>query len=105
MKDYDHVIVWTDYFNRNLTRRKGRRVSKEMAIFDPSVQELIEASKSAGFTVSSDKTNETARFPRRPYVRSGYVMLEKNENLQKSNILITLGGKIVQNRIKLSKKR
>jgi signal recognition particle subunit SRP19 len=105
VKDYDHVIVWTDYFNRNLTRRKGRRVSKEMAIFDPSVQELIEASKSAGFTVSSDKTNETARFPRRPYVRSGYVMLEKNENLRKSNILIALGGKIVQNRIKLSKKR
>lgn len=105
MKDYDHVIVWTDYFNRNLTRRKGRRVSKEMAIFDPSVQELIEASKSAGFMVSSDKTNETARFPRRPYVRSGYIMLEKNENLKKSNILFALGGKIVQNRIKLSKKR
>lgn len=105
MKDYDHVIVWTDYFNRNLTRRKGRRVSKDMAIFDPSIQELIEASKSAGFAVSDDKTNETARFPRRPYVRSGYIMLEKNENLRKSNILSTLGGEIVQNRVKLSKKR
>lgn len=105
MKDFDHVIVWTDYFNRNLTRRKGRRVSKDMAIFDPTVQELVEASKSAGFAVSNDKTNETARFPRRPYVRSGYIMLEKNENLKKSKILTALGGKIVQNRIKLSKKR
>ena len=105
MKDYDHVIVWTDYFNRNLSRRKGRKVPKQVAIFDPSIQELVDASKSAGFTISSDNTNETARFPRRPYVRSGYVMLEKKENLKKSNILNTLAEKIVQNRAKLTKKR
>jgi signal recognition particle subunit SRP19 len=105
VKDYDHVIVWTDYFNRNLSRRKGRKVSKHVAIFDPSIQELVDASKSAGFTVSSDNTNETARFPRRPYVRSGYVMLEKNENLKKSNILNTLAEKIIQNRNKLTKRR
>jgi signal recognition particle subunit SRP19 len=105
VKDYDHVIVWTDYFNRNLSRRKGRRVSKQVAIFDPSIQELVDASKSAGFTVSNDNTNETARFPRRPYVRSGYVMLEKKENLKKSNIVNTLAEKIVQNRAKLTKKR
>jgi signal recognition particle subunit SRP19 len=105
MKDYDHVIVWTDYFNRNLSRRKGRKVSKNEAIFDPSIQELLDASKSAGFTVSNDNTNETARFPRRPYVRSGYVMLEKKENLRKSNILSMLADKILQNRAKLSKRR
>jgi signal recognition particle subunit SRP19 len=105
VKDYDHVIVWTDYFNRNLSRRKGRKVSKDVAIFDPSVQELVDASKSAGFAVTSDNTNETARFPRRPYVRSGYVMLEKNQNLTKSNIVITLAGKMMQNRAKLSKRR
>ena len=104
MKDYDHVIVWTDYFNRNLSRRKGRKVSRDMAIFDPSIQELVEASKSAGFAVSTDNTNESARFPRRPYVRSGYVMLEKIENSKKSNILNTLAEKIVQNRAK-SKRR
>jgi signal recognition particle subunit SRP19 len=105
LKDYDHVIVWTDYFNRNLSRRKGRKVSKDEAIFDPSIQELLDASKSAGFTISNDNTNETARFPRRPYVRSGYVMLEKKENLTKSNLLSTLAEKILQNRAKLSKRR
>ena len=105
MKDYDHIIVWTDYFNRNLSRRKGRKVSKDLAIFDPSIQELVDASKSSGFEVSSENTNESARFPRRPYVRSGYVMLEKNENSKKSSILNALAGKIVQNRARLSKKR
>jgi signal recognition particle subunit SRP19 len=105
MKDYDHFIVWTDYFNRNLSRRKGRKVSKIVAIFDPSIQELIDASESAGFAVGDDNTNETARFPRRPYVRSGYVMLQKKENFKKSNVLKVLAEKIAQNRGKLSKKR
>lgn len=105
MKDYDHIIIWTDYFNRNLSRRKGRKISKDKAIFDPSIQELVDASKTAGFVVSADNTNETARFPRRPYARSGYVMLEKNENPKKSNILHTLAERITQNRTKLSKRR
>lgn len=105
MKDYDHVIIWTDYFNRNLSRRKGRKVSKDMAIFDPSIQELVDASKSAGFAVSADSTNESARFPRRPYVRSGYVMLAKNANSKKSNILLTLAERIAKNRVRLSKRR
>jgi signal recognition particle subunit SRP19 len=105
VKDYDHVIIWTDYFNRNLSRRKGRKVSKDMAIFDPSIQELIDASKSAGFAVSAESTNETARFPRRSYVRSGYVMLAKKESSKKSNIMLTLAETIAQNRVRLSKRR
>jgi signal recognition particle subunit SRP19 len=105
VKDYDHVIIWTDYFNRNLSRRKGRKVSKDMAIFDPSIQELIEASKSAGFAVSAESTNEIARFPRRSYVRSGYVMLAKKASSKKSNIMLTLAERIAQNRVRLSKRR
>jgi signal recognition particle subunit SRP19 len=105
VKDYDHVIIWTDYFNRNLSRRKGRKVSKDRAIFDPSIQELIDASKSAGFAVSAESTNEAARFPRRSYVRSGYVMLAKKASSKKSNIMLTLAERIAQNRVRLSKRR
>ncbi|SVB82347.1 uncharacterized protein METZ01_LOCUS235201, partial [marine metagenome] len=24
MKDYDHIVVWLDYFNKTLSRQKGR---------------------------------------------------------------------------------
>ncbi|HYZ65850.1 MAG TPA: signal recognition particle subunit SRP19/SEC65 family protein, partial [Nitrososphaeraceae archaeon] len=30
------MILWLDYFNKNLPRAKGRRVKKEHAIFDPT---------------------------------------------------------------------
>ena len=48
MKDYDHVVIWLDYFNKTLSRQKGRRLSKEKCIFDPSLNELIESAKAAG---------------------------------------------------------
>ncbi|MCJ7636402.1 MAG: signal recognition particle subunit SRP19/SEC65 family protein [Nitrososphaeraceae archaeon] len=35
MKDYDHFIIWLDYFNKNLSRKKGRRIKRDMAVFDP----------------------------------------------------------------------
>lgn len=75
MKDYENVIVWLDYFNKDLTRAKGRRLARESCVFEPILGDLEKAAKDAGYSVveSVDK----ARFPRRPYVRSGYVALEK----------------------------
>jgi signal recognition particle subunit SRP19 len=46
MKDYDHQIIWLDYFNKNLSRQKGRKVGKNISVYDPTIQELISASKS-----------------------------------------------------------
>ena len=48
MKDYDHIVIWLDYFNKTLSRQKGRRLQKEKCVFDPSLSELIESSKAAG---------------------------------------------------------
>ena len=48
MKDYEHIVVWLDYFNKTLPRKKGRRLPKEKCVFDPSLKELIDATKAAG---------------------------------------------------------
>ena len=45
MKDYDHIVVWLDYFNKTLSRQKGRRLAKDKCVFDPSLNELIESEK------------------------------------------------------------
>ncbi|KAG2473157.1 MAG: hypothetical protein NPMRTH4_1570013 [Nitrosopumilales archaeon] len=99
MKDYEHVVIWLDYFNKTLSRAKGRRLGKEKCIFDPSLKELIDATKTAGFeiTESSDKV----RFPKRSYVRSGYVVLPKET--PKSMILNKISEKLVSKRSKQSK--
>ena len=99
MKDYDHVVIWLDYFNKTLSRKKGRRLSKDKCIFDPSLNELIESSKAAGFEPT--ETDDQARYPRRSYVRSGYIMLEKKST--KTKTLNKISEKMVAKRAKQSK--
>jgi signal recognition particle subunit SRP19 len=99
MKDYEHIVVWLDYFNKTLPRDKGRKLSKEKCIFDPSLKELIEASKAAG--LEPTETDDKVRFPKRPYVRSGYIVLPKDGH--KIKILNKISEKLVSKRAKHSK--
>ena len=99
MKDYEHIVVWLDYFNKTLPRDKGRKLSKEKCIFDPSLKELIEAAKAAG--LEPTETDDKVRFPKRPYVRSGYIILPKDG--PKTKILNKISEKLVSKRAKQSK--
>lgn len=79
MKDYDHQIVWLDYFNKNLSRKKGRKVSKNISVYDPTMQELIGASKTLKLDFLEEDINNQARYPRRAFVKSGYIMISKKD--------------------------
>jgi signal recognition particle subunit SRP19 len=59
LKDYDHVILWLDYFNKNLSRSKGRKVKRDKSVFDPSLLELIDAAMEAGYNPTKEETNVT----------------------------------------------
>ena len=100
MKDYEHVVIWLEYFNKTLPRNKGRKLAKEKCIFDPSLKELIEATKAAG--LQPKESEDQVRYPKRPYVRSGYIVLEKNAT--KINIMNKISNKLVSKREKQSKK-
>lgn len=99
MKDYEHVVIWLDYFNKTLPKNKGRKLAKEKCVFDPSLNELIDAVKDAGFEIK--ESDDKVRFPKRPYVRSGYVVLPKGSS--KIKILDKISEKLVAKRAKQSK--
>ncbi len=103
MKDYDNVIIWLDYFNKNFSREKGRKVSKSFAVYDPLVSELVIAIESLGHAVDKEQINEGARFPRRAHIKSGYIMIEK-KGLNKSTLIKNISEKIVINRAKSKSK-
>lgn len=103
MKDYDHFIIWLDYFNKNLSRKKGRRIKRENAIYDPTFSELYEAAVAEGLDITSDSYNDHARFPRRSYVRSGYIMIPKNQDKKKSDIISSLSSRIISKRNKIKR--
>ncbi|TVP39877.1 signal recognition particle subunit SRP19/SEC65 family protein [Candidatus Nitrosocosmicus arcticus] len=100
MKDYENVIIWVDYYNKNFSRGKGRKLSKSLAVYDPMISELVVAVESLGYHVEKDQINDGARFPKRPHIKSGYIMIAKNESL-KSKILKDIAEKMILNRTKL----
>ncbi len=99
MKDYEHVVIWLDYFNKNLKKSKGRRQGLQKCVFDPSLKELIDATTSAGFEIT--ESDDKVRFPKRPFVRSGYVVLPKGSS--KTKILNKISEKLILKRSKQSK--
>ena len=99
MKDYEHVVIWLDYFNKNLKKSKGRRLGLEKCVFDPSLKELMDATTSAGFEIT--ESDDKVRFPKRPFVRSGYVVLPKGS--PKTKILNQISEKLISKRSKQSK--
>jgi signal recognition particle subunit SRP19 len=96
MKDYDHQIIWLDYFNKNLSRKKGRKVGKNISVYDPTMQELIGVSKSLELDLSEENINNQARYPRRSFVKSGYIMISKKE--KKSTVVNQIAKKLVETR-------
>ena len=96
MKDYDHQIVWLDYFNKNLSRKKGRKVSKNISVYDPTMQELIGASKTLELDFLEEDINNQARYPRRAFVKSGYIMISKRD--KKSSVVNQIAKKMIEAR-------
>ena len=100
MKDYDHIILWLDYFNKTLPRSKGRRIKSERAVFDPTIAELIDAAIQAGFEPLPQETSEQVRYPRRSFVKSGYIVLPKSSEQKKSTILDRVAENMQQQKSK-----
>ena len=99
MKDYEHVVIWLDYFNKNLKKSKGRRLGLEKCIFDPSLKELTDATTSAGFEIT--ESEDKVRYPKRPFVRSGYIVLPKGSS--KTINLNKISQKLISKRAKQTK--
>ena len=99
MKDYEHIVIWLDYFNKNLKKSKGRRLGLEKCIFDPSLKELMDATTAGGFKIT--ESDDKVRFPKRPFVRSGYVIVPKESS--KTKILNKISEKLVVKRSKQPK--
>lgn len=96
MKDYERIVIWLDYFNKILKKSRGRRLGLAKCIFEPTLNELSDAAVAAGFEVI--EKNENARFPRRPYLRSGYITLPKSG--PKTAVLDRISKKMILKRTK-----
>lgn len=73
-RENTHYIVFPEYFDRNLTRKEGRRLPLEQAIENPTILEL----KLAAQKLECDfKIQEDAAYPRQWWNGKGLILVEK----------------------------
>jgi signal recognition particle subunit SRP19 len=80
MKKLDKAIIWPIYFDCNKSRKDGRRVPKNIAVQSPKIAEIKEAADKLGL---KNGINLEAHFPKTPWVKTGMLLVEKEEAKEK----------------------
>ena len=75
----DRIVVWPGYFDAKTSRRSGRRVSKDHAIVNPTLDGLAYAARSAG--IRKMKREEKTSHPSRPSAQEGRLWVSTKDAL------------------------
>jgi len=76
-------VIWPAYLDAGLSRSEGRRVSRSLAVEDPTVEEIAQAVQQVGYDalIERDKT-----YPRE-YDPRGRVLVQGAGDATKSDLL------------------
>jgi signal recognition particle subunit SRP19 len=76
VRNKENFVIWTVYFNQDLSRKRGRKLPKRECVQNPKLEELVTAARKLGFQVASFKK---ARYPSCWWIKdNGYIMISKD---------------------------
>jgi signal recognition particle subunit SRP19 len=81
MRKQDKIIIWPAYFDSTKTRKDGRRVAKGLAVPLPKIIETKDAAEKLGLEY---KVVENAGYPKTPWLKTGMLLVKKNESKEKT---------------------
>jgi signal recognition particle subunit SRP19 len=84
-------VLWPEYFDAGRTRSAGRKVRKELAVNEPSLEMLEKAVQRVGadYAVEAEKS-----YPGAWYDKKGRILVEKT--LTKSELIDKVGKALVR---------
>ena len=88
------IIIWPIYFDKKISRNKGRKISLDKAIEKPSLEKIAEAIKKLGYEIEIEKE---CSYPSFHWKKTGRIII-KNCKEKKSRILKLIANEI--NKIK-----
>ncbi|MEF8786565.1 MAG: signal recognition particle subunit SRP19 [Haloarculaceae archaeon] len=76
-------VIWPAFLDADCTRSEGRRVSKQLAVSEPTVDEIAQAVQQVGYdaVIERDKT-----YPRE-YEPRGRVLVKGADDASKTDLL------------------
>jgi signal recognition particle subunit SRP19 len=76
-------VIWPAYLDADLTREEGRRVATELAVPEPTIDEIAQAVQQVGY----DAVIERSKTYPREYDPRGRVLVKGAEDASKSDLL------------------
>ncbi|MWG33524.1 signal recognition particle subunit SRP19 [Halomarina oriensis] len=76
-------VIWPAALDANCSRAEGRRVSLDLAVPDPTVEEIAKAVQQVGYDARVEREK---RYPRE-YETRGRVIVENADDAGKSDLL------------------
>lgn len=73
-REDNKYVIWPLYFDKNASRREGRRVPEDLAIENPSVEKIFHIAKELGLNPLLERD---ARHPSRPWRKEGRILIDK----------------------------
>ena len=70
-------VIWPAYFDADLTRSQGRRVPEDLAVSQPSVEEIAKAVQQVGYDAVVERD---VAYPREHYTERGRVLVKDAED-------------------------
>ena len=70
-------VIWPAYLDAELSRSKGRRVPQDLAVEEPTVDEIAQAVQQVGYDA---KIERDVAYPRNHYTPRGRVLVKDSED-------------------------
>jgi len=81
--------LYPAYFDRALSRSEGRRVPEELAVGDPTVEEIAKAVQQVGYDA---KIERDVAYSREHYRERGRVLVKNAGDASKNDIVQAVGA-------------
>lgn len=92
------IVLYPEYFDRNITRREGRKVPKGSAVSNPDLKMLSNAARKLGFKHTVDDNHH---FPARWFEKRGRILITsrvpvkaEGKKLSKTQIIAMMGQRL-----------
>ena len=88
-KNDDTIVIWPVYFDKSLTRKQGRKVSRKSAVEKPQLDSILKAARSLGLNPVNEKSKS---HPSRPFMKEGRILVENKSS--KSSIIKQIANRL-----------
>uniref|UniRef100_A0A7C4F911 Signal recognition particle 19 kDa protein n=1 Tax=Thermofilum pendens TaxID=2269 RepID=A0A7C4F911_THEPE len=92
MRKKDGYVIWPAYFDAAHPRSKGRKVPLSLAVERPSLSELVEAARAAGY--AQVVAEEQARYPAYWYEQPGRIIVKSSD--KKSEVIKKIARALIE---------